>query len=297
MTVMYRFGFVAIVGRPNVGKSTLMNRLIGQKLSITSHRAQTTRHAIVGIKTDADAQSVYIDTPGMHQAAHRAMNRYMNKAAISHLHDVDVIVMVVDAGKWTEEDDLVLQHVGRASCPVILAINKIDRVGRRDRLLPIIDRLARKHDFAEIVPIAARTGTNLDQLETAIKSCLPEGEPAYDEDDITDRSVRFLVAEIIREKLMRNLGQELPYASTVEIEQYQEEANLVRISAVIWVERKGQKAIVIGDKGRRLKAIGEKARHDIEALLEQKVFLQLWVKVKEGWSDDDKALKSLGYEL
>jgi GTP-binding protein Era len=220
----------------------------------------------------------------------------MNRTASTALHDVDVVVMVVDAGKWTGEDDHVLGLLRRVKVPVILAVNKIDKFKKRDELLPVIQELSTKYDFREVIPLSAKNGNNLDRFEAAIKAVLPQGSPKYAEDDITDKSIRFLSAEIIREKLMRSLGQELPYATTVEIEQYEDDGDLVRISAVIWVERKGQKAIVIGKKGERLKSIGEKARHDIERLLEQKVYLQLWVKVKEGWSDDDKALKSLGYD-
>lgn len=294
--MMFKYGYVAIVGRPNVGKSTLLNHLIGQKVSITSHRAQTTRHSILGIKTDSTHQTVYVDTPGLHQDGGRAINRYMNRAAATALHDVDIVVMVVDCMKWTAEDDHVLGLLQRTEAPVLLVVNKIDKLSKRGDLLPVLAQYASKYAFTDVVPVAAKHGRNLDRLEEVVNALLPEGAAQFADDDITDRSLRFLVAEIIREKLMRNLGQELPYASTVEIEQFEEATGLVRISAVIWVERKGQKAIVIGKQGARLKKVGEQARQDIEGLIENKVFLQLWVKVKTGWSDDDKALKSLGYE-
>ena len=288
-------GFVALVGRPNVGKSTLLNYLIGQKISITSRRPQTTRHRIHGIKTTEQGQAVYVDTPGIHASERRAMNRYLNRTAGTALLDVDLIVWLIDRPAWQTEDDLVLELIKSAGVPVILAINKIDWLEDKAALLPFLESAESRHDFAAMIPISALKGANLDVLESKIMDLLPEGEPIFPEDQITDRSERFLAAEIIREKLLRSLGQEVPHALTVEIEQFKVEGLLTRISAVIWVERPGQKAIVIGRKGEVLKKVGERARHDVERLLDGKVFLQLWVKVKEGWSDDDRALRSLGY--
>ncbi len=292
-----RCGYIAIVGRPNVGKSTLMNRILGQKLSITSRKPQTTRHQVLGIKTEADVQSIYVDTPGMHQNAEKAINRYMNKAASSALKDVDVVVFLVEGTRWTDEDQLVLDKLKYAKCPVFLAVNKVDQVRNRDdQLLPHLQQLAGKYDFAGIVPLSAKHGHNVERLERLVGEQLPEGIHFFPEDQITDRSSRFLAAELVREKLMRQLGDELPYATTVEIEEFaQDEYGVLHISALILVERDGQKRIVIGEKGSKLKVIGRDARQDMERLFDAKVMLHLWVKVKGGWSDDDRALKSLGY--
>jgi len=292
----YRCGFVALVGRPNVGKSTILNRLVGQKISITSRRPQTTRHRILGIKTDAQAQIVFVDTPGLHTQQPRAMNRYMNRAAADSLQDVDVVVFVVEGTRWEKDDDWVLQILERVSCPVIVAINKIDRVSDKETLLPHLQGLAGKRNFADLIPVCARTGDNLDRLEAAVRSYLPESTPLYPEDQVTDRSERFLAAELIREKLFRKLGEEIPYGLTVEIESFKTRNNTLHIHALIWVEKAGHKPIVIGNKGERLKAVGREAREDMEKAFEQKVFLQLWVKVKEGWADDERALRSLGYQ-
>jgi GTP-binding protein Era len=288
-------GFVALVGRPNVGKSTLLNYLIGQKISITSRRPQTTRHRIQGIKTSEAGQAVFVDTPGIHANEKRAMNRYLNRTAGTALLDVDLVVWVIDRPAWAPEDDLVLERIKSAGAPVILIINKIDWLDDKGLLLPFLEDAESRHPFAAMIPVSALKGANLDVLESKIMELLPEGEPIFPEDQITDRSERFLAAEIIREKLLRSLGQEVPHALTVEIEQFKVEGNLTRIAAVIWVEREGQKAIVIGQKGGVLKKVGERARLDMERLLDGKVFLQLWVKVKEGWSDDERALRSLGY--
>ncbi len=291
----FRCGLVALIGRPNVGKSTLLNHLLGQKLSITSRKPQTTRHQILGIKTTDQAQFVFVDTPGLHKPRKRALNRYLNRAASSVLPSVHAILFVVEALRWTEEDALVLEHVKRAGVPTILVVNKVDRIEDKAALLPYLAEVAQKHDFTAVVPVSALRHDNLDDLEAELLKLLPESEPMFPEDQITDRSVRFLAAEIIREKLMRSLGQELPYDLTVEVERFEEEGNLVRIGALIWVDRPNQKAIVIGKGGERLKQIGQQARKDIEAMLEHKVFLELWVKVKSGWSDDERALQSLGY--
>jgi GTP-binding protein Era len=288
-------GFVALVGRPNVGKSTLLNYLVGQKISITSRRPQTTRHRIHGIKTTAEGQAVFVDTPGIHASQKRAMNRYLNRTAGSALLDVDLIVWVIDRPKWLPEDELVLDRIKSAGKPVILVINKVDRIEDKNLLLPFLEGAGALYPFAALIPVSALKGSNLDLLERKIMEMLPEGEPIFAEDQITDRSERFLAAEIIREKLLRSLGQEVPHALTVEIEKFKTEGALTRISALIWVEREGQKAIVIGRKGDVLKKVGERARLDMENLLGGKVYLELWVKVKEGWSDDERALRSLGY--
>ncbi|RRQ21190.1 GTPase Era [Thiohalobacter thiocyanaticus] len=292
----FRCGLVALVGRPNVGKSTLLNRILGQKISITSSKPQTTRHRILGIKTTAQAQVVYVDTPGLHRGGKRALNRALNRAASDAIADVDLAVLVVEAGHWTDEDDLVLQRLGQAGLPVLLAVNKIDRLTDRAQLLPELQALAARFDFAEVLPLSATRGENLDRLEQCVTARLPEGPPYFPEEQITDRSERFLAAELIREKLFRRLGQELPYGLTVQIEQFKDDDGLLRIHGLVWVERDSQKAIVIGKGGAMLKQIGREARLDMERLFGAKVFLQLWVKVKSGWADDERALRSLGID-
>ena len=291
-----RAGFIAFVGRPNVGKSTLLNRILGQKLSITSRRPQTTRHQILGIKTEGDVQAVYVDTPGMHKIQDKAINRFMNKAAANAIKDVDVVVMLIDRMRWTDEDEMVLNAIKTQKAPVILVINKIDFIKEKDELIPWLDSVSQKYDFAHIVPLSAKTGRNVERLEQVIESFLPEGEMLFPEDQITDRSSRFLAAELVREKIMRQLGDELPYAMTVEIEKFTHSGSLIEIHALILVERDSQKSIVIGEKGSRLKQIGMDARKDMETLIDCKVMLNLWVKVKSGWSDDERALRSLGYD-
>lgn len=293
-----RCGFVAIVGRPNMGKSTLMNHILGQKLSITSKKPQTTRHQIMGIKTEGDLQVIYVDTPGLHKDdGKKALNRYMNKAASDALRDVDLVVFMVDRTAWTEEDQLVLEKLERARCPVILVVNKIDSLNDKASLLPHLQALSEKMAFAEIMPMSATDGHNVDQLEKIIASHMPKGMHYFPEDQVTDKSSRFLAAELVREKLMRNLGDEVPYGTTVEIEEfkYDEAKKLTTISALILVERDGQKRIVIGDKGSRLKTIGRDARLDMERAFDSKIMLNLWVKVRRGWADDERALRSLGY--
>lgn len=290
-------GYCAIVGRPNVGKSTLLNRLLGQKISITSRRPQTTRHRILGIKTTADTQIMYVDTPGIHRQASKAMNRYMNRVAQGAIADVDVIVFMVDGLRWTDEDEDIFRQLATLTTPLILALNKVDRIPDKGTLLPYIQALAQRHDFAAIVPIAARTGGNVADLEKAVMKYLPQGPACFPPDQITDRSERFLAGELIREKLMRRLGQELPYALTVEIERFEVADNVAQIDAIIWVEKENHKAIVIGKGGEGLKAVGTQARLDMEKIFDHKVVLKLWVKVKEGWADDERALKSLGYHL
>lgn len=295
VTTTHRCGHVAIIGRPNVGKSTLVNRLVGHKLSITSRKAQTTRHRLLGIKTMPGAQIIYVDTPGLHAGSGRALNRYMNRAASTALVGVDLILFLVEAGRWTDGDGHVLDRLAQAEAPIVVAVNKMDRLADREALLPFMDALSKRGEFRDIVPISALRGTNTDRLEQLIVDALPERPALYDEDQFTDRSERFLAAEIVREKLTERLGQELPYRLSVEIEAFQSEADVLKIGAIIWVERPSQKGIVIGRGGRVLKAVGGDARKDMEALFERKVFLELWVKVKEGWSNDEQALQRLGY--
>lgn len=296
MNQNYRCGFVALVGRPNVGKSTLLNSLLGQKISITSKKPQTTRHRILGIKTTAEAQVIYVDTPGLHLGGDRAINRFMNKEASSAIEDVDVAVFLVDRTKWTEEDENVLQKLQQSHAPVILAINKTDLLEDKSKLLPHIASLREKAAFADIVPISAIKTEGVEAIQQAVIALLPESQAYFPEDQITDRSERFFAAEIIREKLIRNLGQEVPHRITVEIESFKEDGGLYRINAIVWVEKPGQKGIIIGKNGSRLKLIGEAARKDMEKSFEHKVFLQLWVKVKKGWSNDERALQSLGFK-
>jgi GTP-binding protein Era len=291
----FRCGYIALVGRPNVGKSTLLNRILGQKISITSRRPQTTRHRVLGIKTHDSAQLIYLDTPGIHDYSGRAMNRHMNRTASSALLDVDVVVFLVDGSKWTADDDLVLAKLEKLDCPVILAVNKIDLLPNRDELLPRLQELSGKRSFEQVIPISAAKGDNVTALEAAIETLLPRAPAMFPEDQVTDRSVRFLAAELVREKLFRKLGRELPYGLTVEIESFRSEPGITHIHALIWVERKSQKTIVIGKQGRVLKEVGTEARKDIEALLDGRVNLKLWVKIKEGWADDERALRSLGY--
>lgn len=290
-----RCGYAAIVGRPNVGKSTLLNHLIGQKLSITSRKPQTTRHAVLGISTRDDAQLLFVDTPGVHGEGKRALNRFMNRAAISALAGVDVIVMVVDRGDWRADDDRVLRQCREARVPAILAVNKIDLAASPNALLPVLARHSERGDFAAIIPLSARRDQRLDVLEDEIVRYLPEGHFLFEKEALTDRSTRFLVAEIVREKIIRQLGDELPYATTVEIEAFSSSAALTHIAALIVVERQGQKAILIGHRGQRLRQIGRQARLDIERLLDARVMLKLWVKVRSAWADDERALRSLGY--
>ncbi len=293
-------GYVALIGRPNAGKSTLLNRILGQKISITSRKPQTTRHRILGIKTTEQAQVIYVDTPGLHQSTgRRVINRLMNRAALDALQDVDVVLLLADELRWGEEEDFIVARLRRCRKPVVLAINKVDRIKPRERLLPHIERLSGLYPFAGIVPVSARSGRNVALLEERLAALLPASPPLFPEDQITDRSERFLAAELVREKLMRRLGQELPYALAVEVERFvlegKGEGDMLRIHALIWVERPAQKSIVIGRQGRVLKAVGQQARLDMERLFGRKVFLQLWVKVKEKWSDDERALRSLGY--
>ncbi|GEK48417.1 GTPase Era [Halomonas pacifica] len=293
-------GFVAIVGRPNVGKSTLMNRILGQKVSITSRRPQTTRHQVMGIKTEGEAQFIYVDTPGMHIMAkdrNKAINRFMNQAATQALRDVDCVVFIIDRTRWSDEDQVVLDKLAQVKAPVILAVNKVDWLEDKASLLPWLAKVGAKRDFAAILPISAKHGTNVPELEAEVAKHLPESIHFYPEDQVTDKSQRFLAAELVREKIMRQLGDELPYQMTVEIEEFRDTGKVIHISALILVERPGQKKILIGDKGERIKQIGREARLEMERAFDAKIMLNLWVKVKRGWSDDSRALKSLGYDL
>lgn len=292
----YKSGYVAIVGRPNVGKSTLLNGILGQKISITSRKPQTTRHNILGIHSSETAQMLFLDTPGQHLNTPRAINRYMNRAASTALADVDVIIFVVDRLKWNDEDEMVLKRVLASKKPCVVAVNKTDRLTTNELLLPHIQELSQRLPNGEFIPVSALKKNNLDQLLKQIETFLPEGQAFFDEDQVTDRSMRFMAAEIVREKIMRQLGDEVPYAATVEIERYEYNGKITFVNALVLVEREGQKTILIGEKGSRLKQIGMEARKDIENLCGTKVMLKIWVKVKSGWSDDERALRSLGYD-
>ena len=291
-----RCGYAAIVGRPNVGKSTLLNYALGQKISITSRKPQTTRHQVMGIYTDSGDQVVFVDTPGMHLEQGKAINRYMNRAASSALADVDLVLFVVDRNRWTSEDDLVLEALRHTETPVALIINKIDRLEDPGVLLPWTESVRLKFGFDAIFPISALRQSNLPALMTYIRDNMPAGAHFFPEDQVTNRSERFLAAELIREKIVRQLGDEMPYTTAVEIESFKLDGKLLRIDALIYVERQGQKKIVIGEGGSRLRSIGTEARKDMEMAFSGKVMLKLWVKVKSGWSDDERALRSLGFE-
>ena len=292
----HRCGSVAVIGRPNVGKSTLTNALVGAKVSIVSNRPQTTRHRLLGIATFPEGQLVMVDTPGLHKVQKRAMNRVMNRAARGALEGVDVGLLVIEAGRWDEEDALACKVLEDAGIPVVLVVNKVDRIKEKGTLLPFLAEISEGRTFAAVHPISAQKHKGLEALVKDVLALLPLAPPMFGEDEITDRSQRFLAGELVREQLMRQLGEELPYATTVEIERFAEDGNLLRIGAVVWVEREGQKAIVIGKGGARLKEIGAKARIQMERLFGAKVFLETWVRVREGWSDDESALKAFGYE-
>ena len=295
-TKKFRCGFAAIIGRPNVGKSTLLNRIVGQKLTITSSRPQTTRHKILGIKTSSQGQVIYVDTPGLHRAGKSAINRYMNRTAKSALADVDVVLWVIEALRWTAEDQDILAAPAMTEVPVILVVNKVDKVSDKTVLLPFLEELSHKREFTAVIPLSARDGDNVERLEALVMSLIPEGEAFFPEDQVTDRSERFLAAELLREKLMRRLGEELPYAVTVQIEEFSEQNDVLHIHAVIWVEKESQKAIVIGKGGEALKEIGRRARIEMEQAFGAKVFLKTWVRVKESWSEDERLLRQLGYD-
>jgi len=291
-----RCGTIAIAGRPNVGKSTLLNRLIGQKLSITAHKPQTTRHAVLGINTRNDAQFIYIDTPGIHGGGKRTLNRVLNKTASSATTGADVLLLVVQALTWSEDDQMALEIVQRQERPWILVVNKVDRVTPKEKLLPWLQQLKATEHAHAVIPLSASKGHNVDVLEQQIEQLLPEAEFQYDEDSFTDRSSRFLASELVREQLTRFLSQELPYSISVEIEQFEDNGKLLRVSAVIWVEKQSQKSIVIGKGGSGLKEMGSRARKEMQHMFDRKVHLDMWVKVKDGWSDDANMIRSLGYE-
>jgi len=291
----FRTGFIAIVGRPNVGKSTLLNRLVGQKISIVSRKAQTTRHRITGILTTEDAQFVFVDTPGFQTRHLNALNRMMNRSVVQSLKEVDVILFVIECGRFSDEDREVMNLLPEG-VPVVLVINKIDRLKEKTEALPFIAQMQTEREFAALVPVSAQKGAGEAVLQQAIRALLPEGAPMYESDAITDRSERFLAGEFIREKLFRQLGDELPYGMAVEIEKFEQDGALRRIHAAIIVDRPAHKGIVIGEGGQRLKEIATEARAEMEKLFDGKVFLEVWVKVKSGWSDDERALRSLGYE-
>ena len=289
-------GLIAIVGRPNVGKSTLLNSLLGQKISITSRKPQTTRHRILGILTEDNCQAVLVDTPGLHTEEKRAINRLMNRAASSSISEVEMIVFLVEGTHWTQDDELVLKKVKQSNVPCILAVNKSDNVQDKEELLPHLQKLAAMYEFKDIVPISALKGDNVDKIKQMCLQALPESDFWFPEDYITDRSSRFMASEIIREKLIRFTGDELPYSTTVEIEQFKaDEKGILHINALVLVERNSQKRMIIGNKGEKLKTIGQEARRDMQELFGQQIFLETWVKVKSGWADDERALRSLGY--
>lgn len=292
-----RCGVIAIVGRPNVGKSTLLNHLLGQKLSITSRKPQTTRNQVLGVRTDGHLQFIFVDTPGLHLGQSKAINQAMNKAASSALNGVDLILFLCDRAKWTEEDEFVMSLIAQQSSPAALVVNKVDLIQDQSTLLPFIEGLSSRFEFDAVLPVSALRSRRLDELVKYLERHVPEGPHLFPEDQITDRSQRFLAAELVREKIIRQLGDELPYAAAVEIESFAEDdRGVLHIHALILVERDGQKKILIGESGDRLKSIGTSARKDMERAFNSKVMLKLWVKVKSGWSDDARALKTLGLD-
>ncbi|KAB0463905.1 MULTISPECIES: GTPase Era [Vibrio] len=290
-------GFIAIVGRPNVGKSTLLNHILGQKISITSRKPQTTRHRIMGVETEGDYQAIFVDTPGLHIEEKRAINRLMNRAANSSLSDVNLVFFLVDGTHWTDDDEMVLNKLKKTDFPVVLCINKVDNVQDRTNVMQHMMEVSKKMEFVDVVPISAKQGKNIDVLRKHVREHLPKATHHFPEEYVTDRSQRFMASEIIREKLMRFTGEELPYSVTVEIERfdYNPDNDGFHINALILVERTGQKKMVIGKAGEKIKTIGREARIDMEDLFGRKVYLETWVKVKSGWADDERALRSLGY--
>jgi len=290
-------GFIAIVGRPNVGKSTLLNELLGQKISITSRKPQTTRHRIMGVETDGDYQAIYVDTPGLHIEEKRAINRLMNRAANSSLSDVNLVLFLVDGTHWTNDDEMVLNKLQKSNFPVVLCVNKVDNVKDRNAVMLHLLEMSKRMDFVDVVPISAKHGKNIDVIRKRVREHLPKAAHHFPEEYVTDRSQRFMASEIVREKLMRFTGDELPYSVTVEIERfdYNPKTDGFHINALILVERSGQKKMVIGKQGEKIKTIGREARLDMEELFGRKVYLETWVKVKSGWADDERALRSLGY--
>jgi GTP-binding protein Era len=292
----FRSGFAALIGRPNVGKSTLLNALVGTKLSIVTPRPQTTRHRILGILTLPQAQIVFVDTPGLHEHASRALNKAMNRTASAALEEADLVVLVVEAGRWTREDELALTRLKRSGRPAVAAVNKIDRLRPRAALLPYLAQLGERHDFRALVPIAALKNENLKDLRDTIAAQLPESPALFPDGELTDKSERFRIAEMIREKLTLELNQEVPYGIAVEVEQLKREDGQLHVEASIWVDREGQKPIVIGARGERLKRVGRAARIALNDLLQERLHLNLWVKVRENWADNARALQELGLE-
>jgi GTP-binding protein Era len=291
----HRAGTIAVLGRPNVGKSTLVNAMVGAKVSIVSPRPQTTRHRMLGIATFPDGQLLLVDTPGIHGMQARAMNRMMNRAARGAVEGVDAAMLVIEAGRWTDDDALAYKALREAGVPCILVINKVDKIADKGALLPFIAEVSAGREFSAVYPLSALKKRGLDGLVKTLLAHVPEAPPSHDEDEITDRSERFLAGELVREQLMLRLGDELPYSATVEIEKFELDGEMLRIAAVIWVEREGQKPIVIGKGGERMKGISTSARHGMEALFGRKVFLETWCRVREGWSDDEAALRRFGY--
>mgnify|MGYP001595134828 CR=1 FL=1 len=287
-------GYVAILGRPNVGKSTLLNKLLGQKLSITSDKPQTTRHQILGIKTKNNVQAIYIDTPGLHQDTKKAVNRMMNRAASSVIHDVDVIIFMLDARYWTLEDEWIAKKLEGSTKTLLVALNKIDLLKDKETLLPLLDQLSKQFPHAEFIPLSVTKNQNVDELEAWVNQHLPIHPYIFSENQLTDRDDKFRIAEVVREKIMRGSGQEVPYETAVTVESVKMKDNVLHIEVIIWVERRGQKLILLGKKGERMKEIGKLARLDLEKIFVTKVFLRLWIKVKKGWSDDEKSLSQLG---
>jgi len=290
-----RCGYVTLIGRPNVGKSTLLNRILGQKLAITSHKAQTTRHAILGIKTRPEGQILFVDTPGIHRRGEGALNRYLNRAARTAIGDTDLVLLVVEALRWTDEDALALEALTTAARPAIAVINKVDGIPDKSVLLPYLEALAARYGFRSLVPVSAARGDGIEALERSVIAALPEGEFKYPQDQLTDRSERFFAAELLREQLVQRYGEELPYRTTVEIERFEAVDGRYRINALIWVERPGQKAILIGRGGEAMKATATQARLEMQKLFGCSVHLEVWVKVKKSWSSDEAALARLGY--
>jgi GTP-binding protein Era len=291
----YRSGYAVLVGRPNVGKSTLLNRLLGQKLAITSHKPQTTRHRILGIRSEEEGQIVFVDTPGIHDRGEKAMNYYLNRTAHTALQHVDIVIFVVQALAWTQEDERVLSAIEQAGIPAIAVVNKVDLVPQKENLLPFLEMLAERHPFVEVMPVSARDGDNAETLAQSVLERLPEGEPIFPDDQISDRSERFFAAELLREQLIRRYHQELPYAVTVEIERFEEDNGRYNIGAVIWVERDNQRVILLGKGGLAMKETATAARMAMNDFFQTRVHLEVWIKVKKSWSSDQASLVKLGY--
>jgi GTP-binding protein Era len=294
-TMPLRSGYAALVGRPNVGKSTLLNRLLGQKMAITSHKPQTTRHRILGVKTTDEGQVVYIDTPGIHRRGDKAMSRYLNRTAHTSLQDVDLALFVCQAMVWNKEDEKALKAIINSGVPCVAVVNKVDTVQPKEKLLPYLAELGARHDFVEVIPVSARSGSNVDALDKMVLTHMPEGWLIFPEDQITDRSERFFAAELLREQLIRRYHKELPYSVTVEIEKFDEEPGRYVIGAVIWVERESQRKILLGRQGASMKEAASAARRQMAAFFDTRIHLDVWIKVKKSWSSDEASLAKLGY--